>query len=321
MREQLLNGFKTIKESAESIGELDFFMNESEGIFSLKKGDINGNDQIEISNAFIDNAIEIFENEELQILNLSEADERHNVIYKYDFEDELPEFVYMKRLQTTEIENYYKFKHNDIEKLKGYCITYIHDDMKVTFYKQHYAVFLLDKDTSFSLKFNSTDRIEVLNQDIFRLNKKFDFIIINGVLYVMDIKKLEKNYKFHELIKANAKKSIELIREFGLIENIDTLTEGAEDVSFARKLIKVTKSSPVLTEVDKPTLITFIKQYSDGMLLSQLRFNDNEDAIILSSKKSRSILLKILNDDYLESKLTSHLYSSVAKDDVTLSNN
>ena len=113
-------------------------------------------------------------------------------------------------------------------------------------------------------------------------------------------------------------RSIELfITLHSCLFNIDSLTTEAEDVSFARKLIKVTQASPVLTEVDKPTLISFIKQYSDGMLLNQLKFNETEDAIILGSKKSKKTLLKVLNDDYLESKLTSHLYSSATKDDVT----
>ncbi len=317
MREEILRRFRVIKEDSGTIGELHFFLVDDSGEFSLKKGDVQGEAQKIISDAFMDNAIRFFDNDDLHIINLSEADNRKDAIFRYDFENALPEFTYITRLQTVEEEDYYNFKHDDISNLKGYCITYIHDNMRVTFYKQHYAVFLLDKDTSFSLKFNRTDRIEVLEDDIFRLNKSFDFIIIDGTLYVKDIDKLEKNYKFHEIIKANAQRSIEAIREFGLIENIDSLTTEAEDVSFARKLIKVTQASPVLTEVDKPTLISFIKQYSDGMLLNQLKFNETEDAIILGSKKSKKTLLKVLNDDYLESKLTSHLYSSAAKDDVT----
>jgi len=317
MREEIFDKLKVIKESRETIGELHFFLVNENNEFILKKGDIEVGTQIKISDDYINNAINFFGNEELEIINLSEADNRNNAIFKYDFENPLPEFTHINRLQTNEEDDYYSFSHDDISNLKGYCITYIHENVRLTLYKQHYAVFLLKKDTSISLKFNSTDRIEVLDEDIFRLNKSFDFIIIDGDLYVRDIDKLEKNYNFHQIIIENARSSIEIIREYGFIENIESLTDEAEDVSFARKLIKVTQDSPVLREVDKPTLISFIKQYSNGFLLNNLKFNEDEDAIILGSKKSKNTLLKVLNDDYLKSNLTSHLYSSVAKDDVT----
>ncbi|MDO7786066.1 anti-phage protein KwaB [Desulforamulus aquiferis] len=314
-REQLKEKIEILLNSESTIGELHFLI-EREGNLEIKKGNVNEETQQKLSDEFINYLISYFSNEELQVMNLSEADDRKNAIYLYDYEEVINEFEYIKSIRENDSFTEYSFKHNDISNLKGYIVTYINDNVKLTIYKQHYPIFLLKKDTSILLRFTNSNQIDELDDDIFRLNNSFDFLIMNDELYIKEIEKLEKHYGFHEIVKSNALIGIEKIDELSIIEDITELKSMVNDISFARKLIKVSKRSPVLTEVPKDDILTFISNYSDGYLAEKVKLNEAKDALVLKTKESKRIFLKILNDDYLFSELTKHKYSSLAKDEV-----
>lgn len=315
--EQLKEKLDIILNSPSTIGELHFLL-EAEDNLEIKKGNVDEDTQKKLSSEFIKDAITYFSNEELQVLNLSEADERKNAIYLYDYEGQIDEFEYIKTVRNNDSYSEYNFKHDDVSNLRGYIVTYIHDDIKLTIYKQHYPVFLLKKDSSIFLRFTGSNQIDEVNDDIFRLNSSFDFIIFDNELYIKDIEKLEKHYGFHELVKANALVSVEKIAELGIVDDVTELQSLVSDISFARKLIKISKKSPVLREVPKKNILEFISNYSDGYLAEKVKLNADGNALILKTKESKRIFLKILNDDYLFSELTQYKYTSLAKDEVSI---
>ncbi|MCY3628153.1 MAG: DUF4868 domain-containing protein [Gammaproteobacteria bacterium] len=49
-------------------------------------------------------------------------------------------------------------------------------------------------------------------------------------------------------------------------------------------------------------------------MAGRIRFNDREDKIVLDTKKSKDLFIKLLMDDFLTSELTSYHYESVVKD-------
>lgn len=315
MREELREKLELIQSSQNVIGELHFLL-EDDGELLLRKGDVEGTTQIALSDDFMTAAIQYFSNEELEIKNLTEVDDRNNVLYRYDYETPIREFELIKQVQTTEGYEAYNFKHDDISALKGYLMTYIHEDFRVTLYKQHYPFFLLKQDKNILLRFTGQNRLDEVKGDVFRLNNSFDFIIFDDILYIKELEKLERHYQFHEAIRRQALNGIDMIRGLDIIEDTEELESMIQDVTFARKIIKVTTGSPVLKEVGKDGILSFVRTFNNGYLLDMVQLNDLGNALTLTTKKSKQVFLKILNDDYLFSQLTQHLYASVAKDKV-----
>ena len=100
-----------------------------------------------------------------------------------------------------------------------------------------------------------------------------------------------------------------------LIENPEVLHELLGDVKYARRVTKIAKSSPVLkAEVPNASIIAFCKSFPK--LVGKIRFNDAEDKIVLDTKVSKDLFIKLLMDDFLTSELTHFHYASVAKDSI-----
>jgi len=101
----------------------------------------------------------------------------------------------------------------------------------------------------------------------------------------------------------------------GLVENIASLQELVTDVSFARKLTKVARNSPVIKQnIPNASIIQFSKVHP--FTKSRMRYSDDGTQFTLDTKVSKSLLIKILNDDLLTSELTKLYYDSLAKDGI-----
>ena len=68
---------------------------------------------------------------------------------------------------------------------------------------------------------------------------------LNEEIYVLDVKVLERNMGFTQLIQRAANETVEAIKDLDLLEDIQVLQDSVETPSFARKLSKVKKSSPI----------------------------------------------------------------------------
>ncbi len=311
-KKQIIEKIKKVKQSKSTIGELHFLLKEER----VLRGNVDEETQKSLSEAFIQDLFDFFSNEEVQIMNLSEIDDRSNVIYLYDYEGQIKEFEVIKSIIRNDAYENYSFKHDNIKNLKAYIMTYVNEDCKLTIIQQHYPFYLLKKDTNILLNFSGSNQINKLDGDIFRLSCSFDFLIIDDELYIKDINKLETKYAFHEIIKSNALSSIEQIKKLNLVEDISELKVLVENITYARKLIRASKKSPVLNEVPKQEILSFICSYSNGYLLDKIKLNKNKDSLVLKTQEAKRIFIKLLNDDFLLSELTKHKYDSLAKDEV-----
>ena len=87
------------------------------------------------------------------------------------------------------------------------------------------------------------------------------------------------------------------------------------DVSFARKIIKIANSSEVITkykagDITKQRLFEFIR--SRSKLSESLTINENK--LDLKTKKAQNAFLSLMDDSYLHSLLTDIDYMSNSKD-------
>ena len=105
------------------------------------------------------------------------------------------------------------------------------------------------------------------------------------------------------------------IAELGIVSDTVKLTEIAGELRYARKLAKISETSPVIRKGISAAQIRHFAGSFQYPQFNTLRF-DEEDRLCLTSKKSAQIFIKLLNDDYLSSELTESHYDSAVKEEV-----
>lgn len=274
--------------------------------------------KLDISNEALPGLMDVFlgeiersivNKEDAKVLNLSSSDERVNAIYKYDLD--LPdELNVLNDVLASDDHEVFSFTSDELNQIRAFIVEIGNDESQIVLYKTLASVNVFGR-SSFFLK-KSDRRFEQLEDEFLRISPSFQMIFVDGELYVMDLTTLEKFFGFHDVIKKEALASVEKIEELSILENPDVLGELVEDVSFARKLTKVAKASPVISSgVSTDRIIEFCRNHPE---LKKIRINGDGTKMFLDTKVSKNLFVKLLMDDYLNSELTEYEYVSVAKD-------
>ena len=132
--------------------------------------------------------------------------------------------------------------------------------------------------------------------------------------YIFNLKLLERSFGFQEAIRSLATKGLQSIAASGLIADAAVLQERMDDMTFARKLAKAADASPVLNKVPNKDIVAFIQSHPG--VRGRIPVDEENTKLMLTTKASQDIFLKLLNDDFLQSELTRRYYASLAKDAV-----
>lgn len=297
-----------------------YLMLKNENEFVLKLADLeNSITEPEVTNLFKDFVYSIVQNEELQLCELSTADERANAIYHYDYDEYPDELALYRNFDINSQANNpekFNFHNDDINNLYGYIIYLGTMDSGITLFKKHYPISLIKRDSYLLGLKKAQERFELIHgDDILRINRDAQLLLIDDEIYVLDTKVLEQNIKFNAIIKKSANETIEAIDSLGLLEDIQVLKDSADEISFARKLSKVKKSSPIFDlNIPKETIIEFTK--STPELADKFKYSEDGQTIRLDTKKSKDAFLKLMNDSFLRSELTKQFYETTAKDKI-----
>ncbi len=301
--------------ATEGVGATVYFILQSEGGLTAKRADIDETIQPEIRNQFVESLrTGILDNEELAILSLSSADDRTNAIYHYDL-DEVPTGLDMidEVLSNDDLSDF-SFEEDDLASVKAIVILVGNDEHQIALYKRFYPVSLLKRDSTLFI-IPAETRFTRLDSDVLKINGTIDFFKINGELYIINLSILERFFGFHDIIERKAREGLRAIEAADLLDNPEELEELLSDVSFARKLVKVTADSPVLGDaVPNAEVLKFTQEHP--ALAGKFQYNEDESKLHVHTKKSKQLFLKLLNDDYLKSELTRRMYDSSAKDEV-----
>ena len=265
----------------------------------------------------------VLNNNDLQVCELSTADERTNDIFHYDYTEypeELEVFQSFDIKQATKEVEKFNFEQDNLSRLCGYIIYIGSMEDGVSLFKKHYPISLIKRDSFLLGAIKSKQRFElVTGDDIIRLNGAVQLFRINGEIFVIDIKVLERNMGFNQLIYKAADETVQAIEELAIIEDIQVLRDSAEDIAFARKLSRVKKSSPIFKlNISKETIIEFTKTTHD--LSGRFKYSEDGNEIRLDTKKSKDAFITLMNDAFLRSELTKQFYEAKAKDNITQNN-
>lgn len=299
---------------ADGCGSEIFFLLDSDNGMQIKKADIDEAPQDELTRAFVESITKkILLNDELSLIELSSADDRRETIYHYDLPDIPAELQHLRSIITSEDFEEFSFKNDNLNNLEGILILLGNAEHQIALYKYQYPISLLRKDTGFNLmRSRGTNRFKKLDEDVLKINAKFEFFKINGQYYILDLKALERFFGFHDAIKNIATQGIENIRQANLVENVQVFSDRLDDISFSRKLVRAASSSPVLNLIPNAEVINFASTHP--ALQGRFKFTDDGEKFSLKTKKSQALFLKLLNDDFLQSELTKRYYDSLAKD-------
>lgn len=293
-----------------------YFLLEEGGQISIKRADIDQIASDELARNFIDTiSSTVLLNDELSLLNISGADDRANAIYRYDLPEVPRQIQHLATILQSDDFDIFSFDANDLAHLEGILIILGHGQQQLALYKHQYPVALLKRDSAFSLvRIRNQNRLVKLEDDVLRINSKFEFMRIGDEYFIVDIKTLERFFGFHEAVRNVATQGIANIDRAQLVVDTASLTARLDDISFSRKLVRAARASPVLGVIPNAQVITFVNTHP--ALRDKFRLSDDGTKLKLDTKVSQDLFLKLLNDDFLQSELTKRYYASLAKDNL-----
>lgn len=308
-REQLLKRLSYYLDPGNAIGAALYFVLDYNGQSVIRFADIEDNAKNELRDRFLEYLNDKFiANEELHYKNISEADDRKNVVYLYDI-DEVPESLnILNEILEDDNREKFNFNNDDLAHLQGYLIVIGNEGHEIALYKKHHPVNLLKQDRF--LLFPRNERLVKADHDFIAMDKSFDCMLIDNNLIVLKLNTMERFFGFEDVVRNQAQQTIAAIEALALLEDVAQLTELAQDISAARKLMH-TRNSPVLN-LPVQTVINFINTHPE--LTGKLGLNEAGTRVKLTSGISKKLFLKLLNDDYLFSQLTQLQYETHAKD-------
>lgn len=256
------------------------------------------------------------EKKEYTIKKLEDYEEKNDVFWEIQVDQSNKIKNLLEEIESTSIDTY----NGNFSDVYGVIYKIQNIDLSILWqYKQNYSInFISDK--GLSLILNLMNVYEILDKSIFRLNIDSDFCILkeNNIfrLFVNNLKVIERNFGIQEVIKRKALENVDEIEKLGLIQNIDTLKEKLNqgEMKFTRKLMRLKKESPVF-KLKKKEILEFVK--NDEIVKKVLKIGKNEEGkeiILVASEKEKDMFIRLLNDDFLHSRLTNIPYLSNSKD-------
>ncbi|PZU88097.1 MAG: DUF4868 domain-containing protein [Chryseobacterium sp.] len=282
----------------------------------VKKLNIKNEDLSNFKTIFINSIrTNIIEKNEFVVLPLSTVDERSKVFFQYDLE--VPEKLELLQsvIGNDGIPNF-NFSNTKLTAINSLIIVIADDESEISLYKNISPVEVIGGRSGNIFK-KSNQLLEKFDDELLRITPKFQALRVNSEIIIIDLASIERNFGIHEVIIREATVSLDVINRINIVSNIDSLSELVNDVSFARKLTKVARSSPVLRlNIPNADIISFAKNHP--LTKRKIRLNEDETQFSLDTKISKNLFIKILNDDLLTSELTKLYYDTLAKDGIII---
>ncbi|HEV7348339.1 anti-phage protein KwaB [Telluribacter sp.] len=255
------------------------------------------------------------ESNDLHYCNLTEYNDTKNTICYYDLPDPLPGLQPLNVVSSAEEQQEFEFNANSFADIEAFAFLIGNETQNIAIYKKNYNnINLIKRDSSVIALVTSilSDKSELVKvkSDILKVNEKFDFMLVENHVLVMNTKYLETDMGYLGILIKAARTKFEIIQKANIVENINELEDLISDKKYAKKFVKIRPDTPVLG-IEFSKLREFIENHP--ALKNKIKFNDTLDKIKFHSKISKDLFIKLLYDSYLKSELTDLLYESENK--------
>ena len=290
-----------------------YFILHQQDDYILKKANVKNEALAPIKTVLRDNLVQLrqmMDEPTFAVLNLSGAEDRKNVIYQYDLEEELRPISLMKEVDANLFnDGYFTADNNRVFDFS--TDTYGVEGNHIIIYRKTFSLNLLKQGRNLFI-FKDAEQIDIIKDDIFRIDGKIDFFLLDDTSLIYNISILEKFNDFKDIVQRSARNSLQQIADADLVDDIAKLQERADsDISFARKLIKVTTNALILNVVDKERIIQFAREHA---YLSRRLKVSADNKFDLEKKSAQNLFIQLLDDAFLHSELSSNDYLSPGKD-------
>lgn len=239
---------------------------------------------------------------------LSQDEDSKPKVMLYDYDEPIGQLAFLQSVSNLNLPRF-SFKTNQLDEIRGIIVTFGQGSDIVTMYKRKVSSWIYKRSRFMLMPMN--ERLTRVTQDILTVDKKFEFFLYGGELYILNLKALESHFGFKEYRKKEAIKVFSSIDKNYFKDIVKTKELISKYADVAKKLTQL-KGSPVLS-VPKAQVLAFIKK-KKGLDLKIVHGK------IISTKTKAGFLrfLKVLNEDYLHSELTHKDYDSTVKKTITL---
>lgn len=278
----------------------------------IKLADIDEDDQEALKTKFLQTLNEkIILDDEMRVVEISRIEERKNTLFYYDYDEKPEDLNLISTIPTLRNIDFFSFGDDSLTEISGIVFCLSINGHNLISYKQNYPINIYKRDSKFMGLIKSDERFVQIPNDMIRIHYDFDLLFIDDNLIIKKIEVLEKHFSYNAIVTTKAQQGLELIIASDLIADTNPMQDRLiSDITFARKLAQITQHSKVL-DLSVDDIVEFVEE---ERLSTRFRFNDDKSKFDLSSKKSQNEFLKLLNDDFLYSKLTKQRYESSSKD-------
>ncbi len=316
-REELISDINSILEENENLSTVVYAVLKE--TYEVKQLDIVEDEIKNIQKIFIDSIKKnITDKKELVLQKFSEADDRKSDIFEYDLE--LPEELCFFNAELNDTISFFEFDKDKIINIESLIIEIGTEEKQLRLFKKITPVEILGRG-GIVLWLKSNQRFESFNEQVLRFTDSFYALKINNSIFFTKIDVLEKVCGFHDIINREAMISLCCIQKMCILneQSIEGIKELISNISFARKVLKIKNSPVIINNIPNETIIKFTKTFPK--LKGKMKYTSDGKQIILKTKLSKELFIKMLDDAFLTSELTRLFYESKAKDYISSKEN
>jgi len=148
-----------------------------------------------------------------------------------------------------------------------------------------------------------------VREPMFLFDQNLDALVYQTHILVFNQDQFQKIFRFFELVRKTAEHTLRIIKRVVPIANFHEFEQACQ--GHLQKLTKLRNISqqPYLKQVTIHDLKKVIKRYGLGIATQMV----NGEEMLVFDPEDRWAILKLLDDDYLESMLTEHQYEVTGK--------
>lgn len=252
----------------------------------------------------------VLERDGLSLGDYSMTVARENMIYRYDLSPDrrTQEMINMSRAGTEQNPSLFTVNNDLLEKINGFYVVIKSVENRVVFYKQILPIDKTYGRSSFFLGIKDNEMFERKKDSLLRLVPGIQMLYVDDTIILVEMNKLESSLGLDAILQKEAATTFRNIEEKDIVLDIAKLKEICDKPSMLKKLRHALTESKV-KDLSNDEIIQFAKQQNK----LKFKFDEEQNKFNIDSQAAAKRFIKLLDDDYLFSNLTSTDYDSEQK--------